>query len=136
MTFIYDKQALFDLVKKFYVLTGIKAVIFDTDFKTIVEYPAGENYFCAKMRQDTEFLCRCNNCLKAAGEECRKNNELNIYKCHSGIYEAISPIKVNGVIFGYFGIGQIVEKYGNDDDILKYAQKFNVGPVTEKFYAI
>ena len=38
MAFIYDKQRLLDLVKKFYLLTGIKAVIFDTAFETVVEY--------------------------------------------------------------------------------------------------
>lgn len=134
MIFTYDKQALFDLVKKFYVLTKVKAVIFDTDFKIIVEYPAKESVFCEKMRKNKEFLYQCDKCLKEAGKECSKNNELNIYKCHSGLYEAISPITVNGVIFGYFTIGQIFEKNGNDESILEYAKQFNAEVKSEDFH--
>lgn len=127
MTFTYDKNRLSHLVNNFYVLTKIKAVIYDTDYNTIVSVPPNECLFCETLRKNREFKARCDNCLKKGVIPCRRDNKINIYKCHAGLFEVTSPIRVNGVLFGYFTIGQIIEsndKYTKRSEITEYIKGF------------
>lgn len=138
MDFTYDINRLYELAKTFYTLTGIKTVIFDTDFNPIVSIPKNECAFCETLRQNPMFLKECKTCTKVQGKYCENINSLNIYKCHSGLFEATFPIKINGIIFGYFTIGQIIEendKTEKKDYILDYASRFtdtDISPLFDK----
>lgn len=127
MDFTYDINRIYELAKKFYTLTGIKTVVFDTEFNSIVSIPKNECAFCEALRQNPAFSKECKACTKLQGKYCQDINSLNIYKCHCGLFEATFPIKINGIIFGYFTIGQIIEendKTKRKDEILDYASKF------------
>ena len=139
MPFLYDKSQLYDLVKKFNILTGIKAVIYDIDFQQIAAIPERDCPFCETMQQSHSFAEKCNRCVESGAIPCKRDNSLNIYKCHCGLFEVTSPIRINGVLFGYFTIGQIIEK--NDkiskrDEILQYASTFTKNNVEALFDAL
>ena len=51
MKFLIDKQKLDELLINFYTLTGIRLVIFDSDFVKVAAYPESDCEFCKAIRK-------------------------------------------------------------------------------------
>ena len=105
----YDKE-LNDLMENFYILTGMKIVLFDENYQEITAYPADSETFCDCMRKDKTFNQNCNISDRICFEECKKNKKLFIHKCHAGLTEATAPIFENNKIIGYMMFGQITDE--------------------------
>ena len=116
MNFKYDKDKLLSLMYDFYILTKIKIVVFDINFNMVASVPSEDCDFCRELKKNTNESIKCENCMKEAGEICRKKNELNIYKCHAGLAEAIAPIKINDITVGFIMLGQILEQSDADSE--------------------
>lgn len=123
MNFAYNKQQLIELMKDFYSLTKIKTAIYDNEFNYILGVPTEDSSFCIAVKSSQNGLNNCNLCTKNAIEEVRKRNSLYIYKCHAGLIEAVSPIRINSVIVGYMMLGQILERHNKS---LTYLNKFSI----------
>lgn len=65
----------------FYMLSGIKFVLFDTEFNEILSYPSEHCAFCKLMRSHTKTRRKCNYADRHSFRECEKQNSLIIYKC-------------------------------------------------------
>ena len=128
-----EDTELLELMKNFYVLTGLRMTLFDENYNEIISYPKDRLPFCEHMRKNPEFDKLCIKSDNASFEGCRKRQKLVIYKCHAGLFEATSPITDDGSTIGYIMFGQIADKkhkaeflstlteicrkYSNDSDI-------------------
>lgn len=109
MNLSLDNKKLKELMKDFYTLTGIKMVLFDSDYHEILSYPPGHCAFCAIMHGNPVTQKHCIECNQNSFEYCRRNSELTVYECHAGLIEATAPLKDNGIIIGYVMFGQITD---------------------------
>ena len=107
-SFFYNND-LPELMENFYTLTGIRIVLFDSEFNEILSFPSNEVSFCSLLRTDKKFDALCKESDKFSFEKCRKTHSLCIYKCHAGLIEATAPIMQNNAIIGYFMFGQITD---------------------------
>lgn len=107
-SFFYNND-LPELMENFYTLTGIRIVLFDSEFNEILSFPSNEVSFCSLLRTDKKFDALCKESDKFSFEKCRKTHSLCIYKCHAGLIEATAPIMQNNAIIGYIMFGQITD---------------------------
>lgn len=109
MTLQFNKSQLEALIKSFYTLSGIRFVLFDTDFHEIISYPKESCDFCKLMKSCPNTRRKCNYADRRSFEECEKQNSLIIYKCHASLVEAVIPLHENEKIIGYLMFGQITD---------------------------
>lgn len=103
----FNREELLKLMKDFYLLSGIRMVLFDDEYRELLAYPEKPCAFCARMKSDerTRELCAASDRLsfRRAGSE----KKLMIYHCHAGLIEATMPLVDGHVIIGYLMFGQI-----------------------------
>ncbi len=109
MTLKFDNSQLEALMKSFYMLSGIRFVLFDTDFHEIIAYPKHNCDFCKLMKSCPKTRRKCNYADRHSFQVCEKQNSLIIYKCHAGLVEAVMPLHENEKIIGYLMFGQITD---------------------------
>ena len=105
----FDSSQLEALMKSFYTLSGIRFVLFDTEFNEIMSYPKHDCEFCRLMKSYPKTRRKCKYADRRSFENCEKQNALIIYKCHAGLVEAVMPLHENEKIIGYLMFGQITD---------------------------
>ena len=115
MALNFDKSQLELLMKSFYTLSGIRFVLFDSDFHEIISYPQQNCDFCKLMKSCPKTRRKCNYADRHYIQECEKHNSLIIYKCHAGLVEAVMPLHENEKIIGYLMFGQITDNPDKSD---------------------
>jgi AraC-like DNA-binding protein len=118
MSLYLDNPKIKELMEDFYTLTGIKIVIFDSDYLEILSYPEEHCGFCRLMHNDPKTRQHCLQSNKESFEHCKKSGELIVYQCHAGLIEATAPLIDNGVIIGYIMFGQITD-IGDKEEFLE-----------------
>ncbi len=121
MNISIDNERLLAILKDFYTLSHVRTVIYDSDFKRVAAYPEHSSDFCALLKQNPDFKSKCRQNEKDACKICNDRNSLYIYRCHAGLIEAVSPIKMNDMILGYIMFGQVIHKNSDTDGILSYS---------------
>ncbi len=104
-----NTEELKDLMKSFYMLSGIRFVLFDAAFKQILSYPQNDCAFCSIMKSHPVTRRKCNYADKRQCQKCEKENKLVLYKCHAGLVEAVIPLHESEKIIGYLMFGQITD---------------------------
>ncbi|MBS6398072.1 MAG: PocR ligand-binding domain-containing protein [Clostridiales bacterium] len=104
-----NTEELEALLKDFYLLTGIKIVVFDTDYREVIAYPDSHCAFCRKMQDTPHCRKKCMDSNQRSFDHCRKTSELIVYHCHAGLIEAAAPLIENGMVIGYIMFGQITD---------------------------
>ncbi len=108
MKLVIDEDKLYELLKDFHQLTGLK-VSFSKDYDTpIMGVPHNICALCRYKQSDHEFYLRCKACDKNAYDNATRSDEPYIYECHYHLTEALQPVVVYGKIVGYFQIGQML----------------------------
>ena len=108
MNVVFDHQQLLQLLTSLYVLTGIRANIFDRsgrDICLISEHAP----FCDCINGCPEGHARCVQCDAQAVLSRSKMTGFHFYRCHAGICEAILPIQVGGSPIAYLAFGQFLD---------------------------
>ena len=113
----FDKDSLFSLIKDLYTVIGIRISIFDDDFKMVTEYPVEAPEICDLIRTSSEGLIGCKQCDEAACQRAKKLHEPHAYKCHAGITEIISPIRIDGAKIGYAIFAHLLPDENYDESI-------------------
>ena len=103
----YD--ALNEVFRDFYNLTGFKIVLFDSNRVVKASYPPHMCRFCEEVRRYPELAEKCFECDRLGFEEVDRTGKPYIYKCHMSATEAISPIFAGEERVGYLMFGQIAE---------------------------
>lgn len=107
MISVFNIKQLSRLLRSYHVVSNMRVTIFDTNFHEVVAYPEHIPDFCALLRQDPCALRQCrfcdqNHCLKV-----QSSQRPLIYQCHSGLTEAIAPLRMNDNVIGYIIFGHI-----------------------------
>ncbi len=116
-------------MRSFYMLSGIRFVLFDNEQNEIMAYPKEPCEFCKIMKSCPKTRRRCDYADRRYFKECEKENALIIYKCHAGLVEAVMPLHENEKIIGYLMFGQITDtpdKSGLYDKIGVWTEKYKL----------
>lgn len=134
MEMMFDMEQFKELLTDFHIITGIKIVFYDDNLTPVISVPAEDSDFCAAVKKSAVLLKRCEECIENEIKKCKKTNKLSIYNCHSGLTEAVAPIKIDDIIIGYIMIGQITDAVGEKkDEIVEYVSKYLGEDVGDKF---
>lgn len=106
-TLTFNNTPLKELMRDFYILTGIKIVIFDSEYREILSYPESHCAFCDLMHSQDTTKKKCIKSNEHSFQKCRTTSHLEIYHCHAGLVEATAPLIDNGAVIGYIMFGQI-----------------------------
>ena len=135
MSLSFDRKELHELMEDFFILTGMRMVLFDENFNVLLKFHSDIDNFCEYMRKNKDFNKKCEYSDRCSFERCKKSRALDIYKCHTGLTEATAPLIENGRTIGYMMFGQVADstqgkdlksslltiacEYGNDDAKVK-----------------
>lgn len=108
MDMIFQREKLKNLLHCFHTMTGIRIGVTDPYFRMICVVPDAPHPFCQKIRRDPAVDALCQQCDRHAFHKCR-GSRLEIYRCHTGLIEAASPIYGEGSLLGYLMIGQFLD---------------------------
>ena len=97
------------IMELFYNLSGIRIVIFDSNFLEITAYPSEKCAFCREICSKQNLVQKCAKSDSASFENCIKTGDIVIYKCHAGLVEATLPLSYDGINIGYVMFGQITD---------------------------
>ncbi len=98
-----------ELMEAFYMMSGIRFVLFDNKFNEIISFPKENCDFCKIMKSCPKTRRKCNYADRRSFKKCEQANSLVIYKCHAGLVEAVMPLHENEKIVGYLMFGQITD---------------------------
>ena len=101
MNLNFNKDKLYKLLRSFYILSGIRIVIYDIDYNEVISYPPNNCSYCKLMDQKK---CQLSN--NKAFLKCKESDDLYIYHCHANLVEAMINLKINGEIVGFIMFGQ------------------------------
>lgn len=104
-----DREKLMTLLRHFYVLTGMRIVVFDDAFQEVACYPNHHSRYCNVLRQSAAAIEKCALCDKEACTKSKKYKELVTYRCHAGLVEAVTPICHENLVIGYIMLGQMLQ---------------------------
>lgn len=88
----YNEQELQELMRDFYLLTGIRIVLFDLDYHELLSYPENHCRFCSQMKSVPETRLLCNESDHTSFQQCQESGKLMIYHCYAGLIEAAAKI--------------------------------------------
>lgn len=104
-----NTASLYSILRDFHILTKIRIVIFDAEFRELLAYPADRELFCTLLRQTPEGTAACLKSDMAGCRTCAKTKEPLVYHCHAGLTEAVVPICDHSGVFAYVMFGQILD---------------------------
>lgn len=129
MSLLFHDKNLMELMEDFYVLTGIKIVLFDKDFNEVASYPQNKDSFCSVMRKNKCFDEKCRECDRISLLKCTRENPINVYKCHAGLIEVTALVMENSRIIGYLMFGQITDNKNREEftsAMVKLCEEYDV----------
>ncbi len=98
------------VLKELHKITGFRISLHDTDFNETAAYPETALPFCECVHASPAEFAKCVEQDANACEVVSKTDEVYIYKCKMGLYEAVSPLYHFGVLCGYLMMGQVTDK--------------------------
>ena len=116
---IFNTEQLEQLMRSFYLISGIRFVLYDSEFKEIMSFPKNDCEFCSLMKSHCNTRRKCAYADKRPFNKCRESGRLYIYKCHAGLVEAVMPLYENEKNIGYLMLGQISDNKNNNTLIEK-----------------
>ena len=115
----FNTEQLEQLMRSFYLISGIRFVLYDSEFKEIMSFPKNDCEFCSLMKSHCNTRRKCAYADKRSFNKCRESGRLYIYKCHAGLVEAVMPLYENEKNIGYLMLGQISDNKNNNTLIEK-----------------
>jgi len=106
----FNIASLHNILENLSVCTKVTLTMYDTNFN-IVTYSSNSILFCDFFRSSYKNFDK--KCIDTDIEHLnviKNNSQTNIYTCHAGLCETISPIKYENLIIGYLMIGRFLLK--------------------------
>lgn len=119
----FDKDQLLKLMKDFYILTGIRVVLYDDEYHQLLSWPEKDCAFCTKVKSYPKLREKCTESDLHSFQQCDNKKALTIYQCHAGLIEAAVPLISNHIIIGYLMFGQIGSA-GSRSGLLEKLQQY------------
>lgn len=108
MKVLFKDQEVQKLLDDYQRLVGVRIAVFDTSFNELYSSPRTLSSFCQTVRSNEHINEACKYCDQKAFRQAKANKDTYIYKCHLGLYEAVTPIYDQHQILGYVMIGQVL----------------------------
>lgn len=105
----FDRERMLQLMEDFYMLSGMKIALFDSDSNELLAYPRSDCAFCAAMKGCAASRRLCKSSDDCAVTQCLREQKMCIYHCHAGLIEAVAPLVIGGVSVGCLMIGQATD---------------------------
>ncbi len=105
----YDENKLTEVFRTFHTLTGLRMMLFDTEYNKVLDYPRSDCSFCAMIKSSEKGMEKCLESDLNSFKETEKTGNLSVYHCHAGLIEATMPLKENGKVTGYLMFGQVTD---------------------------
>lgn len=103
------KEEIEDLLRALYEASGFRLSLHDATAGEIAAYPAGPSPFCLCVHERCGLHARCLLGDAEALEEAKARGGIYIYRCHMGLFEAVSPIYQDNELLGFLMMGQVLE---------------------------
>lgn len=107
MISVFDLKKLRSLLKDFYEITQIRITVFDENLNELTSYPDEVADFCKIVRSCETGKLACAACDADACAKAARQRKTQIYRCHAGLTEAVTPLIVNDVLVGYLLFGHV-----------------------------
>lgn len=117
-------MTLEDILKSFYIASGMSMSIFDINQKIIASYPHEKAPFCKLLNKNPNAVEQCDRCDYKAMEHVKKTGDIYVYKCWCGLYDAIMPLYTYGAISGFLMMGQVKGKEEDIEAIFSKSKKY------------
>ena len=101
------REEIAALLCALYEASGFRLSLHDATTREIAAYPAVPSLFCSAVHA-CALRPSCVECDAAAFAEAKKAGRIYVYRCHMGLYEAISPIYQDGALQGFLMMGQVL----------------------------
>jgi len=98
------------LLKDFYLLSGIRVSLYNTQLQCIADCGAPPVPFCTAIQRKGEGYAVCFRSDLSAFERVKTSREPLYFDCPFGIPEALVPIVESGTVRGYLFAGQVLRK--------------------------
>lgn len=108
MNILYDYERLVSLLSSLYTLSGIRADLYDRDFREIYLPAEQVPRFCTLINGCPEGNRRCLDCDREAQNRARAGRPI-FYRCHAGICESILSICEGSEPLAYMFFGQYLD---------------------------
>jgi AraC-like DNA-binding protein len=103
----FDLEKLRGLLHDFYEITKIRITVFDENRNELIACPEKVADFCRIIRSSETGRLACAACDKNACVKAAEERKTQIYRCHAGLTEAVTPLIVNDVLVGYLLFGHV-----------------------------
>ncbi len=104
---INDIEELKSHLLPFHYLTGFRVSIYNLDFREIFGFPRHACDFCLTIKKNPSANKLCLQSDYAAFIKARTTGKSCLYTCPFGLYEAVVPLFVDGILAGYLMVGQV-----------------------------
>lgn len=107
MVSVFDLEQLQSLLEDFHRITNIRITVFDSDLNELVAYPEHCASFCRLIRASAQGRAACAECDREACAVAARESRTHIYRCHTGLTEAVTPLYIGKVLAGYLLFGHV-----------------------------
>ncbi len=104
-----QKIELITVLKEMHNISGFRLSIYDTRMHEIAAYPQNLSSFCSLLQQNEEVRASCVQNDAEAFKIVQDKQDIYIYRCKFGLYEAVAPLYHFGVLSGYLMMGQTLD---------------------------
>lgn len=108
MNISFDYERLLPLISSLYALTGIRADLYDNEFRSVCINEDQVVPFCARINAIPEGHARCVRCDREAIGRARTDRH-HVYRCHAGLCESILSIRQGNTPMAYLFAGQYLD---------------------------
>ena len=107
MISVFDLEKLRELLKDFYAIARIRITVFDDSLRELVAYPDEVAPYCTLIRSSAEGLKACMDCDRLACRTAAEKKRTDVYRCHAGLAEAVTPLYEGDILIGFLLFGHV-----------------------------
>ena len=97
------------VLKELHNISGFRISIFDAEFNEVTAYPPEQSPFCSLVKRNEKTKLSCHESDRKAFKRVQETNEVYLYQCSFGLYEAVAPLYSFGKLTGYLMMGQTLD---------------------------
>jgi len=104
-----NKKTLKGIIQTLYRVSGFRISIYNLKQEEVCAWPKELPLFCRMVQMDPVCRQQCRANDEDAFGKVRQTGEVVIYRCHRGLYEAVSPLYDRECLSGYLMMGQTLD---------------------------
>ena len=109
------------ILKELHTISGFRISLYNTELDEIGAYPENLSNFCSFIQSNEKVKQCCIEQDREAFLQAKKSENVYIYRCRFGLYEAVAPLYNFGVLSGYLMMGQIIDDIPETVGLVKSA---------------